>query len=389
MRGAGEDRRPRVHLDHNATTPLRPEARAALFDAYDRLGGNPSSIHASGRAARAMLDDARERIAAALGVQEDEVVFNSGGTESNHLALLGTITESADRLVTTTVEHSAVLAPAERLEKAGHAVTRIGVDAEGRLDVETLVRAAEGARLVSVMAANNEVGSVYDLGRIVAALEESYGAQRPTVHSDAVQALGKLPLALSESGVDLASFSGHKVGAPVGVGFLFRRHGTALCPIFEGGGQESDLRAGTENVAGIHSMAVAVQLAVEEQESFAIRSRQHVERLWKGVGARVPALRVLGPSIDAEERLPNTLNLHVPGADGRMLVTRFDLDGLELSAGSACSSGSLQPSHVLRALGHDDDVARAGLRISVGRTTDEAEIAQAVETLSITLGKAS
>lgn len=381
----------RVHLDHNATTPLRPEARAALLEALDRLGGNPSSIHASGRAARALLDDARERLAGALGVLEDDLVFTSGGTESDNLAVEGVLRAAGAgaALVTTAVEHSAVLEPARRLEREGFRVTVVGVDAWGRPDLGALVDAAEGAALVSVMAANNEVGSTVDLAAVVAALTARYGPRRPRVHTDAVQALGKLPLALGAAGVDLASLSAHKVGGPVGVGLLVRRRGAPLRPLVVGGGQEATLRAGTENVAAAHAFAVAVELAVKEQPVFAARARRHVEKLWTSVEKAVPGARVLGPPPSEAARLPNTLNLLVPCGDGRTLVTRLDLAGLEVSAGSACASGSLEPSHVLLALGLAPADARAGLRFSTGRATSDADIAHAVEILSRTLGKAS
>jgi cysteine desulfurase len=381
----------RVHLDHNATTPLRTEARDALVHALDRLGGNPSSVHTSGRAARAMLDDARERIAGALGVHEDDLLFTSGGTEANNLALTGALGAAGPRaaLVTTAVEHSSILEPARRLAGGGHPLRVVAVDREGRPILPDLVTAAEGAALVSVMVTNNEIGSSSDLRALVAALDERYGKARARVHTDAVQALGKLPLDLAGWDVDLASLSGHKIGAPVGVGVLVRRRRTPLQPLFLGGGQEAALRPGTENVAGIHAFAVAVELAVAEQPEFTARARKHVEKLWSGVQDSVPDARLLGPPLDDPQRLPNTLSILVAGIDGRTLVTRLDLAGLEASAGSACASGSLEPSHVLLALGLTASEARAGLRLSTGRATRDSEIAHAVEILSATLGKAS
>jgi cysteine desulfurase len=239
------------------------------------------------------------------------------------------------------------------------------------------------------MLANNEIGSTCDLRALVAALDERYGEARPRVHTDAVQALGKLPLDLAAWDVDLASLSGHKIGAPVGVGVLVRRRRTPLQPLFLGGGQEGALRPGTENVASIHAFAVAVELAVREQPVFAARARQHVEKLWRGVQDSLPDARLLGPPVEDPQRLPNTLSILVAGSDGRTLITRLDLAGLEASAGSACASGSLEPSHVLLALGLTPSEARAGLRLSTGRATSDDEIAHAVEILSATLGKAS
>jgi len=378
----------RVHLDHNATTPLSVSARAALLEALDRLQGNPSSIHAEGRTARALLDDARERLAAALGVHEDDLVFTSGGTEANNLALSGVLGAAGQgaALVTTPVEHSAVLEPARRLATEGHPLRLVAVDAAGRPDLGEVVAAAAGAALVSVMAANNELGTTVDVAALGAALAERYGRQRPRLHTDAVQALGKVPLRLE--GVDLASLSGHKVGAPVGVGVLVRRRGTALRPLVLGGGQEGGLRPGTENVAGAVALAVAVEEAVAGRAAFAERARRHVDNLWTSVQKAVPDVRLLGPPLEDPERLPNTLNLRLPREDGRTLVTRLDLAGLAVSAGSACASGSLEPSHVLLALGLSAEEARAGLRLSTGRATSDGEIAHAVEILSRTLGKA-
>ncbi|MEZ6017133.1 MAG: cysteine desulfurase family protein [Planctomycetota bacterium] len=394
----------RIHLDHNATTPLRAEAREALLGALDALAGNPSSVHAGGRAARAMLDDARERIAGALGVLEDDLIFTSGGTEADNLALFGTLRAadagSAPRanapagavaragLVTTLVEHSAVLEAAHQLAREGHPVRFVGVGPSGRPDLDEVVRAAEGAALVSVMAANNEVGCTTDIGALVAALRERYGARAPRVHTDAVQALGKVPLDLAGAGVHLASFSAHKVGAPVGVGLLVRRDRAPLQPMLFGGGQEAALRPGTENVAAVHAFAVALELAVAEQAEFATRARRHVENLWMGVQNAVPGARILGPTLDDPERLPNTLSVLLPETDGRTLITRLDLAGLEGSAGSACASGSLEPSHVVLALGQGRAEARAALRLSTGHATHDAEITHAVEILSRTLGKA-
>lgn len=377
----------RVHLDHNATTCLRQEAREALLDCLDRLGGNPSSVHASGRAARAMLDDARERVAAALGVLEDEVIFTSGGTESDNLALQGALrgAQPGARLVTTAIEHSAVLEPAAVLEGAGCSVLRAPVDGQGRVDLTYLLEAAPGATLLSVMAANNEVGSGVDLEQLSAGLQERCGTSRPLLHTDAVQALGKLPIDLQAWGVDLASFSTHKVGGPLGCGVLVRRMGTSLSPVLYGGGQEADLRPGTENVPAIVAGARAIELAVEEQPAYSAQARQQVTDLWTTLTAAVGGISLLGPPLDDPLRLPNTLNLAIEGVDGLALVARLDLEGLEASSGSACASGSLEPSHVLLAMGLDRDRARAGLRLSVGRTTTLEDIHTAVDIVRRTI----
>lgn len=372
----------RVHLDHNATTPMRPEAREAWLTVLDSMPGNPSSVHGSGRAARAQIDEARERVAGALGVLEDHVVFTSGGTEANNIALQGALRSGAGALVTTTIEHSSILEPAEQLEALGHEVRRVPVDAQGLVDVEALLEAAAGARLVSVAAANNEIGTLGPLAELGPRLREMRGA--PALHTDAVQALGRVPLDLEGWAVDLASFSAHKVGGPVGTGVLVQRRAIAS-PITWGGGQELGHRPGTEDVAGIVAASVAIDLAVRERAVIGERLRALTTGLWEQLRACFPAVTLLGPPIDSSERLPNTLNVLFDHVDGRVLVTRLDMAGLEASAGSACASGSLEPSHVLLAMGFDEEQARAGLRLSLGRSTSDEDIHTAVEILRRTL----
>jgi len=377
----------RVHLDHNATTPMRPEVRARLEEVLDGPAANPSSLHASGRLARLLVDEARERTAAALGVHEDEIVFTSGGTESNNLALLGGLPPGT-ALVTSAVEHSSVLEPARHLERLGAPWRRVPVDASGSVDpAAVLERAREGsprAGLVSLMAANNEVGTVQPLaevGELLAALDE-----RPLFHSDAVQALGRLEVPLRSWGVDLASFSAHKLGGPQGVGVLFRRAGVEVRPLLLGGGQEGGLRPGTEDVAAIVAASHAIELAVRDRAAFSSRAAELGRGLWEGLQAAFPEARLLGPPIDASARLPGTLSVLLPHVEGKVLVTRLDLEGLEVSAGSACASGSLEPSHVLIAMGLDEERARAGLRLSIGRETTWTDVAQAVEIVRRTCG---
>jgi cysteine desulfurase len=380
----------RVHLDHNATTPMRPEVREHLLTAIDELGGNPSSLHAGGRAARLRLDEARERVARALGVGEDEVVFTSGGTESNNLALLGSLRARDDRsgLLTTAVEHSSVLAVAEALEAQGRPVHRARVDPQARPDVEEIVSGARSGRygVVSVMAANNEVGALAPVREIGAALAE-LGPARPVLHTDAVQALGRIPVDLAAWRVDLASFSAHKLGGPLGVGILVRRAGTPLAGLLHGGGQEGGLRPGTENVPAASAAALAVELAVREQDAYARRTSELCRAFWRQVQSVLPEVVLLGPDLEAA-RLPNTIAFAIGDVEGHVLVTRLDLAGLEVSAGSACASGSLEPSHVLLAMGSSRERARAGLRVSLGRTTTAADIDAAVDVLRRTFSAA-
>lgn len=377
----------RVHLDHNATTPLRPEARAELMRSLDDLGGNPSSVHAAGRAARAELDDARERVAAALGVDGDEIIFTSGGTEANNAALFGALRPGAALLVST-AEHSSVRAAGESLDSAGRTVRLVAVDPEGRLDLSSLADAlSEGdAGLLSFVGANNELGTVAPFAEIRAALDSGSPGAPPAWHADCVQMLGKVPVKPRELGLDLASFSAHKVGGPLGVGILWCARSLPFSPRMVGGGQEGGLRSGTENLPAIAAAAVAIELAVAEQADYAARTLALTEELWLGIQGAVPEARLVGPGLDCEGRLPNTLCVLLPGADGRVLVPRLDLAGLEVSAGSACSSGSIEPSPVLLALGFDEASARAALRLSLGRTTTQAEVHSAINTLGITCG---
>jgi cysteine desulfurase len=371
----------RIHLDHNSTTPQRPEARARFLEVLELGLGNPSSLHAPGRRARACVDDARARAAAALGVHEDEIFFTSGATEANNLALFGVLEARGARagLVTTTVEHSSVLAPARRLAARGHPLGMASVDAEGLPDAEELreLARAPGTALLSVGAANNETGATPDLANLAASLP-SVGGGRALLHSDAVQAIGRIPFRPMDLGLDLASLSGHKFGAGLGAGILWKRRGVALEPRAFGGGQELDLRPGTENVPAIAACALALELAVEEQASFARRSAALARELWRGLVVRIPGVRLIGPPLDSPRRLPNTLCVLVPGTDGKVLVTRLDLAGLEVSAGSACASGSVEPSHVLVALGLARDEARSGLRLSLGRNTSEEDCKHAL-----------
>ena len=383
-------RSPRVHLDYNATTPLRSEAREVLLRVLDSGAANPSSVHGAGRAARAIIDDAREQVASALGVSEDDIVFTSGGTESNNLALFGSI-EAAQgpiKLVTTPVEHAAVLEPAEaaavrwpdRVD-----LNLLEVDSHGRPNLHGLGQlVGDGPALVSIIAANNEIGTVVPFSEVRAALGERPGV---IYHADAVQLLGKRSFDLD--GVDMASFSAHKVGGPVGVGMLVRRRKDPIAPRTFGGAQEAALRPGTENVASIAAAACAVELAVQEAAHFEERTLRLTELFWDRLSAEIRGVQLNGPAMDDPRRLANTLNVSFPLQEARTLVVRLDLEGVEVSAGSACASGSIEASHVLMALGLPADRAVAGIRFSLGRETIEKDIHSAVDRLRRTLGEAS
>jgi cysteine desulfurase len=390
----------RVRLDHNATTPMRPEARTLLVERLDRMQGNPSSVHASGREARAWLDEARERVAAALGVAEDEIVFTAGGTEAINLGLLGAMSARGPGagLATTAIEHASVLGVLEQVRRTGRPAVTLPVDRAGLVDIEALI--AADCAVLSVQAANSEIGTLQPLDEIAARLADTKlaegklaerGQSRPIFHTDAVQALGRIPVRLSAWSADLAAFSAHKVGGPLGVGVLYHRKGVALAPRLHGGGQEAGLRPGTENVPAISAAALAIELAVREQKDFAARTQRLSRSFWEQLRAVLPGVELNGPPIGTQDdpgrRLPNTIHFTFPEAslgahrDGRVLIARLDLEGLEVSAGSACASGSLEPSHVLLALGHDRERARRGVRVSLGRDSDEEDVHTAVDIL--------
>ncbi len=374
----------RVYLDHNATSPLRPAVRARLLELLDQDFGNPSSLHESGRRARQCIDDARARCAAVLGVAEDELAFTSGGTESDQLALLGGLASStAGGLACSAIEHAAVLGSAARWRAAGRAVELLPVDSHGLLEPGALRACLERRRpaLLSVQCANSEIGSVQDMEALAAELGRLPAEQRPLLHTDAVQALGRLPLELRAWGVDLASFSAHKLGGPLGVGLLYRRRGLRFATLAGGGSQELGLRSGTEHAAAIGACALALELAVGELPEFRARSAALCAQLAADVQNALPGARVLGPPLDSQRRLCNTLCVLVPNSDGKMLVMRLDLEGLAASAGSACASGSLEPSHVLLALGLEAADARRGLRLSLGWSTEQEDCKRAVEIL--------
>ncbi|RJS45059.1 cysteine desulfurase family protein [Nocardioides cavernaquae] len=362
----------RVYLDHAATTPMRPEAIEALTAQLSAVG-NPSSLHASGRSARRVVEESRERIAQAIGCRPTEVVFTSGGTESDNLALKGLFwSRQRPRVLATAVEHHAVLDPLQWLaEHEGADLTLLPVDEDCRLDVAALAAAIavdpESVGLVSVMWANNEVGTLQPIDQVVA-LAKGYGIP---VHTDAVQALGSVPVDFARSGVDAMTVSGHKVGGPFGVGALVVRRELALTPLAHGGGQERDIRSGTIDTPAIAGFAAAVEASVKEQAESAARLSGLRDALVAGVLAAVPDVRVHG---DRDHQLPGHANLGFPGCEGDSLLMLLDAQGIECSTGSACNAGVAQPSHVLLAMGCDDEEARGSLRFSLGHTSSPEDV---------------
>ena len=366
-----------VYLDYNSTTPLDERVRRAVVDCLERTWGNPSSIHSSGAAARAALDEAREKVAAALGATADEVVFTSGGTESNNAAVLGAMLAAprGAKAVTSAVEHSSVLEPLRFLERLGYEVVYVGVDRRGVVDLDALGRAVDDStRLVSIMWVNNETGMVMP----VAEAAEVAHARGALFHTDAVQALGKVEVDVEAVCADLLSVSAHKVYGPKGAGALFVRAGTVLEPLLHGGGQERGLRSGTENVAAAVGLGEAAELVSAEWREEARRVGGLRKMLWEGIAERIDGVSING---DLEGSVPNTLNLHVEGVSGEALVMSLDLEGIEISTGSACSEGNVEASHVLVAMGLCEEDARSSIRISLGKWTTEADVRRVLEVL--------
>jgi cysteine desulfurase len=360
----------RIYFDWNATAPLRKEARAAALAALD-VNGNPSSVHGEGRAAHRLIELAREQVAALVGAQPRNVVFTSGGTEANTLALAPAA--ARDRLLVSAIEHPSVLAGGRF---PSGSVERLPVTGSGALDVATLERrlAALGSRaLVSLMLANNETGVVQPVAQAAQLIHATGGV----LHVDAVQAAGRIPCDINALGVDLLTLSGHKIGGPKGIGALVGRTQFPLVDaLIKGGGQERGLRAGTENVAGIAGFGAAAAAAREGFSAEAAYMAALRDRLEAGLKAASPGVVIFGTE---SERLPNTTLFAVPGLKAETAVIALDLEGVAVSAGAACSSGKVQPSHVLAAMGVPSHLARAGVRVSLGPSTTESEVDRFIE----------
>ncbi|WJW76256.1 cysteine desulfurase family protein [Thiohalobacter sp. IOR34] len=365
-----------VYLDYNATTPLDEGVLEAMLPYLREQFGNPSSVHATGRLARAAIDRARQQVAELVGVAPGQVIFTSGGTEANNLALWArcAAAKAPGRLAVSAIEHPSVLAPAEAWAARGWQLDRLPVDADGRLQMAALERSlASGTELVSVMLANNETGVLQDIPAIAGRVR----AAGAVLHTDAVQAAGKLPLDFAASGAGLMSLSAHKIYGPKGVGALIVDRALELVPLLVGGGQERGLRAGTENLAGIVGFGAAAELARQRLRQDAERLRALRERLEEQLAA-LPGVSLFAR---AAPRLPNTLQLALDGIDGEALLLQLDREGLAVSSGSACSSGSTEPSHVLTAMGVEAQRARGAIRISLGRHSSEADIDRLVGVL--------
>ncbi len=359
-----------IYLDHAATTPMRPEILDVMRTYFLERFGNPSSLHTYGLEARKAIEDAREQIAHTIGATPPEIVFTSGGTESDNMALRGVLragSGESDHIITSAIEHPAVLETCKFLEQRGHEVTYVSVDVDGRInpsEVEEAIR--DNTRLISIMHANNEIGSIQPIAE-VGAIAASHGVY---MHTDAVQSVGKVPVDVAALNVDMLSISSHKIYGPKGVGCLYVRKGTRIKPLIFGGGHERGLRSGTENVSGIVGFSEAMRLASED---FAdnVRIQRLRDELIDAVLREIPYTRLNGGK---ERRLPNNANFSFSYIEGESLVLRLNAKGIAGSTGSACSSKKLEPSHVLLAIGLDPVDAHGSLRLTLGRETTEADV---------------
>ena len=363
----------RIYLDYNATTPVDPAVREAMLPCLGEEFGNPSSMHWAGARAKKALEEAREKMARSLQCRPEEIYFTSGGTESVNLAIKGAVSEGS-HIITTQIEHKAVLESIEEIEGEGKVeVTRLGVDSSGDIDLEELKNAIrEKTVLISVMFVNNEIGNIYP----VAAVGRICRERGILFHTDAVQALGKLPLDLSLLPVDLMSFSAHKIYGPKGVGALYIRKGVKVRPLLHGGAQEMEKRGGTENLPGIVGFGEAIAKAQQDLDPEEERLRRLRDRLQNQLLATVPGTHIHG---NPDHRVANTLNLSFEGIASETILVALDREGIAVSSGSACASGALEPSHVLLAMGVPRGEAKGSLRFSLGRGTTENDIDYVLE----------
>jgi cysteine desulfurase len=372
----------RIYLDHNASTPVHPEVLQAMLPYFSEHFGNPSSVHAFGRDARDGMETARERIAGFLKVSKDEVVFTSGGTESDNLAIKGiAAAKRSGHIITSQIEHHAVLRTVQTLEEQGFTATYLPVDGFGMVDPGDVRKALRSDTiLVSLMGANSEVGTLQPI-REIGRITREAGVP---LHVDGVQTVGKVPVDVDAFGIDLLSFSGHKIYGPKGIAALFIRKGTKMASIQHGGEHERHRRAGTENVAGIVGLGKALELRTRDMAGEATRVTALRDRLWEGVRARVDEVRLNG---HPTERLPGTCNMCFHKIESESIVLGLDLKGIGVSAGSACTSGNVEPSYVLVAMGIPVDWAMGSVRCSLGRETTAEDIDYVVESTGSLVAK--
>ena len=371
----------KVYIDYNAIIPLRPEVKAAMIEDLE-IFGNASSMHASGRAAKARVEQARAAIKKLIGARDGTVLFTSGGSEANNTVfhtmrwlIESQGTQSKNEIITSSIEHPCVMNSALNLKKAGFKVTILPVDEYGKIKIDELKKALSDKTLfVSIMSANNEIGTVQDIKEITSAVKKS-GA---FMHIDAVQSVGKIPLNAEELGVDYITVSSHKIYGPKGIGVLYIKKGSPLFPLVLGGHQEDGLRAGTYNNTGIFGFGKAAEIAANEVMKYGRETSVLRDRLKKGLLEKIPNIRINGHPVDV---LPNTLNVSFPGAEGESILLSMDIQGIEASTGSACASGSLEPSHVLLATGVGPELAHGSIRFSLGWGITENDIDYIIEVL--------
>ncbi len=379
----------RIYFDNNATTPLHPEVKKAMCEAMDSFG-NPSSLHSFGRQSRGLIEAAREKVARFINASPDEIMFVGSGSEGNNTVLsiltcqpggCSLCRQNGKGLVTTTIEHPCILETSRCLKENGADVAYADVDAYGRVDMEKLADLiTESTGLVSVMFANNEIGTIQDIAKIARLCKE----HNSLFHTDAVQAVGKIPFDVKALGIDYCSFSAHKIYGPKGVGALYIRKGAPFCPFIRGGHQEKGRRAGTENTLGIIGFGAAVEMRRKEMEAEERRLRGFKRFLRERIEKLIPHVAFNG---DPENSLPGTLNVSFEGAEGEAILLYLDLQGIAVSTGSACASGSLDPSHVLIATGISAERAHGSIRISMGRETTRPDLAYFIEKLTETIAR--
>jgi cysteine desulfurase len=368
-----------IYLDHNATTPVHPEVFEAMRPYFTDKFGNASSIHQSGREAKAALEDARQTIAELLGCKPSELYFTSGGTESDNFGIKGVAFANRDKgrhVITSSIEHHAVDISCKFLEKEGFEVTYLPVDSEGLVDPDDLKRALrKDTVLITIMHANNETGVIQDMKSLTSIARQS----GIVFHTDAVQATGKIPYQIDDLGCDLLSISAHKLYGPKGMGLIYIKSGTKIQAWNEGGGHERGRRAGTENVAGAVGLAAALEIAVRDMDSETEKMESMTGRFYRLVKERIPDIKLNG---SLERRVPNTLNISFQAVEGEAMVLSLDLKGVMVSSGSACTSGATEPSHVLKAMGVPPEMAQGSIRFSFGRSNQEGDVEYVVDILA-------
>lgn len=368
----------KIYLDHNATTPLAEEVREAMEPYLNEHFGNPSSIHWAGREAKKAIEDAREKIAEAIHASPEEIVFTSGGTEANNIAILGSAFKSQlskRHIITTGVEHSSVLNTMKYLERKGFKITKINVDSYGMINIDELTeKLTDDTFLVSIMHVNNETGNIYPVQKIGEILKE----RNILFHCDAVQSFGKIDVNPAEWNADFVSLSAHKIYGPKGIGALYIRNKSNISQILFGGMQEGGLRPGTENVAGIVGFGKATEIMNKNRKEILKNCEKLIKKLQERIFSEIPGVRLNGHPV---ERIPTTLNVSFEGVEGESIVMNLDLLGIAVSSGSACSVGSIEPSHVLLAMGLSEELAEASVRFSIGKGVEEDDIDYTVDAL--------